>query len=118
MRRELLSFARPVGACVALVFAFAALTGCGGPTSSATGAKPGDGKQIFADAGCGGCHTLSAAGSKGTTGPSLNTIDLDAAKVAAQVKDGGGGMPAFGTQLSSEQIAAVAQFVAANDGSQ
>jgi len=30
------------------------------------------GKAVFASAGCGGCHTLAAAGSSGTTGPNLD----------------------------------------------
>lgn len=32
----------------------------------------GSGAQLFTGIGCGGCHTLSAAGSTGTTGPDLN----------------------------------------------
>ena len=30
------------------------------------------GKQLFTDAGCGGCHILKDAGSTGTTGPDLD----------------------------------------------
>ena len=30
------------------------------------------GEQVFASAGCGGCHTLSAAGATGTVGPNLD----------------------------------------------
>jgi cytochrome c2 len=41
------------------------------------GAEPpkvpgGPGAQVFANNGCGGCHTLAAAGSGGVTGPNLN----------------------------------------------
>ncbi len=32
----------------------------------------GPGAQVFANNGCGGCHTLAAAGSGGVTGPNLN----------------------------------------------
>ena len=32
----------------------------------------GPGAQVFANKGCGGCHTLAAANSGGTTGPNLN----------------------------------------------
>lgn len=32
----------------------------------------GPGAQVFASNGCGGCHTLAAAGSGGTTGPNLD----------------------------------------------
>src|SRR4029078_11844216 len=37
-------------------------------TSTTPAAKP-DGKAVFAKAGCGSCHTLKAAGSRGTVGP-------------------------------------------------
>ena len=33
-----------------------------------------DGAQVFDDQGCGGCHTLSAAGSSGTVGPVLDSV--------------------------------------------
>ena len=32
------------------------------------------GKAVFASAGCGGCHTLKAAGSTGTVGPNLDQL--------------------------------------------
>jgi mono/diheme cytochrome c family protein len=35
-------------------------------------APGGPGGQVFADNGCGGCHTLEAAGSTGTSGPNLD----------------------------------------------
>jgi mono/diheme cytochrome c family protein len=34
----------------------------------------GPGAQVFANNGCGGCHTLAAAKSGGTTGPNLNEV--------------------------------------------
>lgn len=34
----------------------------------------GPGAQVFANNGCGTCHTLAAAGSGGTTGPDLNEV--------------------------------------------
>lgn len=43
-----------------------------GPTEGEAGAAGGPGAQIFASAGCGSCHTLAAAGSKGTAGPNLD----------------------------------------------
>ena len=47
----------------------------GGSTGSSTGAT-GDataGKAVWDANGCGGCHTLAAAGSSGTLGPDLDT---------------------------------------------
>ncbi|MGH2906521.1 MAG: c-type cytochrome [Solirubrobacterales bacterium] len=94
-----------------------ALAGCGSSgTSSATGDKPGDGKAIFSDAGCGGCHTLAAAGSKGASGPNLDELKPTATEVARQVKNGGGGMPAFGSKLTPSQIGAVSEFVSGSAG--
>jgi cytochrome c6 len=72
-----------------------------------------DGKAVFADT-CGSCHTLSAAGTSGTTGPNLDDVSLDAGAIEGIVRDGRGGMPALGDQLSDDEIAAVAEFVASN----
>ena len=77
------------------------------------GAPAIDGKAVFADT-CGGCHTLSAAGTSGTTGPNLDDVSVDAGAIEGIVRDGRGGMPAFGDQLSDDEIAAVAEFVASN----
>ncbi|MGK2878620.1 MAG: c-type cytochrome [Solirubrobacterales bacterium] len=106
-------------ALVALALAAsAALAGCGGSTPSATGDNPGDGKAIFSDAGCAGCHALSAAGSNGGSGPDLNSTSLTAAEIATQVEQGGGGMPGFAGDLTAQQIKAVSEFVAGGDASE
>jgi len=86
----------------------------GGGGRSDEGAAPAvDGKAVFADT-CGGCHTLSAAGTSGTTGPNLDDVSVDAGAVEGIVRDGRGTMPGFGDQLSDDEIAAVADFVAGN----
>jgi len=74
-----------------------------------------DGRKLFADR-CGGCHTLSAAGTSGAVGPKLDGATLDAATVAKTVRDGRGTMPSFADDLSAAQIAAVAAFVAKASG--
>lgn len=99
-----------------LVVAAGAMAGCGGSGSSATGDKPGDGKQIFTDS-CGGCHAFKAAGTSGGSGPDLTILRVGSAQVAEQVKSGGGGMPSFDGTLTPTQITAVSKFVAENDGS-
>jgi mono/diheme cytochrome c family protein len=71
------------------------------------------GAKVFADAGCGNCHTLKAAGTTGTVGPNLDDAQPDAARVEQQVRDGGGAMPAFEDKLSDQEIKDVAEFVAA-----
>src|SRR6266536_1776194 len=86
------------------------VAGCGGGKSgtSATGAK------VFASAGCGGCHTLSAAKSSGQRGPNLDQAKPSYDVVVRQVSNGGGGMPSFSRRLSTGQIRDVASFVAAS----
>jgi cytochrome c551 len=70
-----------------------------------------NGRAVFTDS-CGGCHTLSAAGTSGASGPNLDGVGLDATAIEAIVSGGRGGMPAFSGDLSEEEIAAVAEFVA------
>jgi len=94
----------------------AALAGCGGGEGGA-GPVPADGDPaagavVFEEAGCGGCHTFGPAGSRGTLGPSLDGLDLDLERVVEQVRDGGGGMPAFDEELDPRELADVAAFVA------
>jgi mono/diheme cytochrome c family protein len=79
------------------------------PTSPEGGET--DGKSIFASAGCGGCHTLVAAGSSGTVGPNLDEAQPSLELAIDRITNGQGGMPAFEGQLSEEQIQAVAEFV-------
>jgi peptidoglycan hydrolase-like protein with peptidoglycan-binding domain len=74
------------------------------------------GPQVWAQAGCGGCHTLRAAGSYGDAGPDLDSLRPSAAAVAAQVSSGGGGMPSFAGSLSASDIQALADWVAATAG--
>lgn len=101
-----------------------ALAGCGGgddnggdagqePATTAAGEASGE--AVFTE-NCGGCHTLAAAGTNGTTGPNLDDLKPDAARVEAQVRSGGGGMPAFEGQLSDAEIQAVAEYVASSAG--
>jgi mono/diheme cytochrome c family protein len=75
-----------------------------------------DGKAIFASAGCGGCHTLAAAGSSGTVGPNLDEAKPSLELAIDRVTNGLGGMPSFKGQLSEAQIRAVATFVSENAG--
>ena len=78
-------------------------------TTTETGA--GTGRGIFV-ANCGSCHTLSDAGTTGAVGPSLDGIGQDASTVETQVRNGGGGMPAFEGQLTDAEIQAVSAYVA------
>jgi mono/diheme cytochrome c family protein len=69
------------------------------------------GKAIFASSGCGGCHTLKAAGAGGTVGPNLDQLKPELARIETQVYNGGTTMPPFKDSLSPQKIADVSQFV-------
>jgi mono/diheme cytochrome c family protein len=84
-----------------------------GPVVIPANADAAAGKGVFANAGCGGCHTFKAAGSSGQAGPNLDTLAPGYEDVRSQVENGGGGMPSFGDQLNDQQIRDVAAFVAA-----
>ena len=75
-----------------------------------------NGAGIWAQAGCGGCHTLAAAGATGQVGPNLDQLQPSTAAVAAQVASGGGGMPSFASTLSASDIQALAAWVASSAG--
>ena len=85
--------------------------GGGGGAISST-----DGAEIFADAGCGSCHTLAAAGTNGTIGPNLDDAQPSKALAINRVTNGQGAMPSFSDQLNEEQIDAVATYVSENAG--
>ena len=60
---------------------------------------------------------MKAAGSSGQIGPNLDALRPDFERTREQVERGGGGMPAFGGQLSDAQVRDVAAFVATQAGS-
>jgi mono/diheme cytochrome c family protein len=83
----------------------------------------GPGAQVFANNGCGGCHTLAAAGSGGVTGPNLDeALPGQTAKMVeesivdpnAEVVKGypANVMPAnFGQTLSSKEVEDLVQYL-------
>ena len=85
-----------------------------------------DGKTLFTDAAepaaCGSCHTLSDAGTTGTTGPNFDEVlpDLSEAEIResienpdAKITEGfqPGIMPRYGESLSPEQIDALVKYL-------
>jgi mono/diheme cytochrome c family protein len=89
-------------------------------TTASTGPKlkgdPVAGKKIFQSAGCTGCHTLKDAGSTGTVGPNLDDAKPSASRAVQRVTNGAGQMPPFKGQLTDQQIADVAAYVAKASG--
>ena len=70
------------------------------------------GKKIFLGKGiCAACHTLQDANSYGNVGPNLNEIKPDIMRVISAVTNGIGMMPAYESELSKEEIKAVATYV-------
>lgn len=112
-----------------LVASLGAASGCGGddeeptepapeqpadqqpdePAEEPTAGDAAAGEQIFAD-NCAVCH---GADGGGDTAPSLQRPELadNPERVADQVRNGGGGMPAFEGDLSEQQIADVTAYV-------
>jgi cytochrome c551 len=89
----------------------AAMASCGSqPTSERQ--LVGQGRRVFVSAGCGACHRISAAHTRGRIGPDLDTSEqLTRTQILLQINAGGGGMPSFRDSLTTEQKNAVAEFV-------
>jgi mono/diheme cytochrome c family protein len=109
-------------ALTAIVAVLGACGGSGGGSSSAPSSPPASGevsaaagKVVFTD-NCATCHTLADAGSSGSVGPNLDDLKPDEETVKNQVTNGGGGMPAFGGELSQTQIDSVATYVSSVAG--
>jgi cytochrome c551 len=86
------------------------------PPAEAAAGNAVTGKRVFASAGCSGCHTLQAAGSRAGIGPNLDERSPSLEVVMDVVTNGRGGMPPFKGQLSERQIRDVATFVAESTG--
>jgi mono/diheme cytochrome c family protein len=94
------------------------------------GAAAAEGAALFEANGCGGCHTLAAAGSTGTTGPDLDgalrgkdeayieesIVDPNAEVAPGQPPDV---MPqTFGDDLTPEELDALVQYLAESTSGQ
>ena len=93
-----------------------ALCGCGssGRATGASGHAYAAGRAIFIHAGCGGCHTLKAAGTHGVLGPNFDRSEkLTEAQIRGQLDLGVGGMPSFRGKLTPKQEETVAAFLSA-----
>ena len=95
-----------------------AVTPPGGGTTTPGGGSDNlaEGQQVFVATGCGGCHILAAGGGAGAVGPNLDQTKPAKDLVIARVTKGQGAMPAFGSQLSPDQIEAVAEFISESAG--
>ena len=104
-----------------------------GKYAGVPGAKPpevegGPGAQVFANNGCGSCHTLAAANSGGVTGPDLDEVlpgqqesEIEESIVDPEAKIAQGYpkgvMPQeFGTKLSEEELKELVKYLSENAG--
>ncbi|EYB66982.1 cytochrome c, class I [Deinococcus phoenicis] len=69
------------------------------------------GKQVFASAGCVGCHGAEGQGGAGPKLAGDEKILKDPVYVHTIITKGKGGMPAFGDKLKEEEVYAVANYV-------
>lgn len=80
--------------------------------ASSDAGKLAKGKDLFANYGCGSCHSLQDAGATGHVGPSLDgNSNLTHAFVVDRVSNGQGPMPAFAGQMTPQEIDALATYV-------
>jgi mono/diheme cytochrome c family protein len=96
----------------------ASVAGTGARASGAAGGRitATEGREIFAAAGCGGCHVLAAAGTSGTVGPNLDDSRPSVELAIDRVTNGSGAMPSFGDRLNEAQIRAVSEYVSESAG--
>jgi mono/diheme cytochrome c family protein len=85
---------------------------------SAGKGDPRGGRLVFAEMGCGSCHALKAAGSRGGIGPSLDDAlpDHTRASLAAKIQSPGTGtvMPQdFAQRMSFAELDALLDFLMA-----
>ena len=78
------------------------------PQPPPAGPSPSRGEAIFAQ-NCSGCHGADGGGGNG--GPSLRGTGITLQRAIAQIRNGGGGMPAFKGTLNEQQIRDVAAYV-------
>jgi mono/diheme cytochrome c family protein len=108
----------------ALAFAVVLAATAGGrapsprPTPRAVAAAPSAGRAVFARMGCGSCHTLKAAGSRGVIGPSLDDAlaHHGATSLKAKITRPGPGtvMPQdFARRMSATELAGLVDFLLA-----
>lgn len=102
----------------ALLASVVLLAGCGGNGDEGAGDEGGGGdlgREVFtsiAEPTCGSCHTLADAGTTGSVGPNLDSLQPSRDQVAQAVRAGLGVMPSYADQLGDEEIDAVAAYVA------
>ena len=108
--RRLVTVSRSTGlALIAIAYA-----GCGGGTRATprTAVPAPDGGRLFVKSGCGHCHALASAGTRGGSGPDFDTSEkLDLRQIRTSLVEGSNGMPSYAGRLTSRQLDAIAAFI-------
>lgn len=95
-----------------LLGAGAALAACGGGNDD----PPASPEAALFQQRCGSCHALDAAGTGATVGPDLDALAPSADRVEQAIRTGPGIMPSFEGNLSEDEIATIASYVADSAG--
>jgi cytochrome c oxidase subunit 2 len=116
--RHGVSLAAGLAAAAAAFAVVAATTDGGGEPTAAAAAGQTEGLAVFARMGCGGCHTLAAAGATGVIGPDLDDKLPDHTRdsLVAQILSPGPNsiMPTdFGERMSEAELEALVDFLLA-----
>jgi mono/diheme cytochrome c family protein len=87
----------------------------GAPRATTSGATaPADGKALYAQMGCGSCHTFKAAGSSGQIGPNLDAALANSTpvQVHAIIVDPVSPMPGdFGERMNAAELDALSDWL-------
>lgn len=88
------------------------------PATAPTAAPPADpakvekGRELFAIWGCATCHALNDADATGHVGPGFDhNPGLSYALIVDRVTNGQGPMPAFGGQMTEQEISELAAYI-------
>jgi cytochrome c553 len=73
--------------------------------------NPTNGEKLFVSAGCGSCHTLKAAGTRGTRGPNLDNAKPSYSKAMDTITNGAPGMAPYQGVLTTAQIQDMSAFI-------
>jgi mono/diheme cytochrome c family protein len=71
----------------------------------------GNNPELLFQSNCGSCHVLEAAATQGTVGPNLDQSRPQLQQAIRQITNGGGGMPPFRSQLTEQEIRALAEYI-------
>jgi cytochrome c551 len=116
MKHQLKRFMKPLSFVLIPAAVLAGLAGCSSspPSESAALSGPADVVEMYKKNNCVSCHGTSLQGRMGEE-TNLQKVGARMTKeqIERQISEGGGGMPAFHSKLSKEEISRLADWLAA-----